>query len=58
MGKLVIQIPPEIEFMFRQEAAKRFGYRKGSLKKAIEEALKVWILLTPDEIENVLKRWE
>lgn len=35
----------EVEEKFRMLAMKKFGYGKGSLSKAMEEALRQWIKL-------------
>jgi hypothetical protein len=40
---LRVQINPEIEEMFREAAMKRFGYGKGALSKAAEEAILRWL---------------
>jgi len=41
---LRIQIDQELERRFRELAMRRFGYAKGSLSKAAEEALRNWVL--------------
>jgi len=43
MGQINVKIPDELEEKVRQIAAKKFGLRKGSLTKAIVEALKLWV---------------
>lgn len=43
MGRLPIKIPDDLEEKFRKEAGKRFGAKKGSLKKAIMEAIELWM---------------
>ncbi len=43
MGQLNVNIPDELEEKLRMMAAKKFGFKKGSLKKAIVEALEEWI---------------
>ncbi|MEM4577189.1 MAG: hypothetical protein QW701_07115 [Candidatus Nezhaarchaeales archaeon] len=43
MGKLNLTIEDEVERRFREAAFKKFGYKKGSLQKAVEEALNEWI---------------
>ena len=40
---LRVQINPELENRFRKLAMKRFGYGKGALSKAAEEAIRRWI---------------
>ncbi|MBW2672812.1 MAG: hypothetical protein JRD89_05240 [Deltaproteobacteria bacterium] len=43
MGKMIVTIDDDLEREFRIEVAKRFGGRRGDMKKAIEEAIKKWI---------------
>ena len=43
MGEIRGVISKEIEDKFRELAMKKFGYGKGSLSKALEEALRYWI---------------
>ena len=38
-----IQLPDELERLFREMAMKRFGYVKGSLSRAAEEAIRKWL---------------
>ncbi len=40
---LRVQINPEVEEKFREAAMKRFGYGKGALSKAAEEAILRWL---------------
>jgi len=40
---LRVQIDKKLEHRFRQLAMKRFGYSKGSLSRAAEEALTNWV---------------
>jgi hypothetical protein len=40
---LRVQINPEVEEKFREAAMKRFGYGKGALNKAAEEAILRWL---------------
>jgi hypothetical protein len=40
---LRVQIDPKIERKFREAAMKKFGYGKGALSKAAEEAILNWI---------------
>lgn len=37
------QVPEKIEREFRKLAMEKFGYGKGSLSKALEEAVKEWV---------------
>jgi hypothetical protein len=43
MGEVRGVVASEIEEKFRRLAMKKFGYRKGSLSKALEVALGNWI---------------
>jgi hypothetical protein len=38
-----IQLPAELEKMFRRMAMRRFGYKKGAISKAAEEAIRNWL---------------
>ncbi len=40
---LRVQIDPKLERKFRETAMKKFGYGKGALSKAAEEAILNWI---------------
>ena len=41
---LKVGIDPKLELKFREAAMKKFGYIKGSLQKAAEEAISNWIM--------------
>jgi hypothetical protein len=43
MGEVRGVVSGEVEKKFRKLAMKKFGYGKGSLSKALEEALGNWI---------------
>ena len=43
MGWIRGKIPNETDFLFRKIAMKKFGYKKGSLSQALEEAIFQWI---------------
>lgn len=43
MGKVVLTVSDELEARFREKAMKRFGYKRGAMKKAVEEALAKWL---------------
>jgi hypothetical protein len=43
MAGLRIQLPDELEKLFRKMAMKRYGYGKGSLSRAAEEAIQRWV---------------
>ncbi len=39
-----INLDNQKEKLFRERAMKKFGYRKGALSKALEEAVDMWLL--------------
>ena len=43
MARINLVIDDELDEQFRNEVAKRLGMKKGNLKTAIEEAIKMWI---------------
>jgi hypothetical protein len=43
MGEIRGVVSKDSEEKFRKLAMKKFGYGRGSLSKAIEEALEIWI---------------
>lgn len=43
MARINLVIDDEIDKQFRDEVAKRLGMKKGNIKIAIEEAMKLWI---------------
>ena len=43
MGKLNIKVKDDIDKRFRREIFNRKGMKKGNLKKAVEEAMNLWI---------------
>jgi len=43
------QVKEELERRFREAAMKKFGYGKGSLSRAAEEALQKWLLSVSGE---------
>ena len=44
MGRITVVISDEMEKKLRLEALERYGGRKGDLSRAVEEAIKNWIL--------------
>jgi hypothetical protein len=46
---LRVQINPHLEQKFREAAMKRFGYGKGALSKAAEEAIINWVSTAENE---------
>lgn len=43
MAGLRIQLSDRLERLFREMAMKRFGYGKGSISRAAEEAIQNWV---------------
>ena len=43
MGKLNIKVREDLDATFRREVFKRRGMKKGNIKKAVEEAMILWI---------------
>ena len=43
MGRIDVQLPDQLEKEFRLEIGKRFGMKKGNLRKAVEQAIRQWI---------------
>lgn len=43
MAGIRVQLPDDLEKKFRETAMKCFGYGKGALSKAAEEAFRNWI---------------
>jgi len=43
MGRLNVYLPDELEERFRKEVGRRFGAKRGNLKKALVEAVELWI---------------
>lgn len=44
MAGLRIQLSDKLEKLFREMAMKRYGYGKGSLSRAAEEAIQRWVV--------------
>lgn len=42
MGNMNLDISDEIENKLRKRAAEKFGFKKGNLSKAVEEAINKW----------------
>jgi hypothetical protein len=43
MGKITFNLDDDIEKRFKEEVFKRLGMKKGNIKKALEEAISLWI---------------
>lgn len=63
MGELKIKISDDVEKAFRKLAMRKFGYQKGSMSGAAQEAIEEWIFSGEsdqkeqfwDSLEGVLK---
>jgi Arc/MetJ-type ribon-helix-helix transcriptional regulator len=44
MGRISVELPDEVEKQLRLRTVERFGGKKGDLSKAIEEAVRTWIV--------------
>lgn len=44
---LYIELERGLENQFREKAMKQFGYSKGALKEAVQEAVELWLTLRP-----------
>jgi len=52
MGKITVEIDDELEKQLRHLIIDVYGTRKGALKIAVEEALKMWIEKKRKEINT------
>jgi len=43
MGRIIVNIPDELEKHLRIKTVERFGGKKGDLSRAVEAAVKTWI---------------
>lgn len=43
MGRLLVVIDDDLEEEFRKIVAKIYGFKKGALSRAIEEAIRLWL---------------
>jgi len=41
--RIVVDIDDELGKAFRKKILDRFGTKKGALRKAVEEAIKIWM---------------
>ena len=46
---LMVQLDEKLEQHFRKHAMKKFGYGKGAIKEAVEDAVRLWMYSTEDE---------
>ncbi|MEK6853726.1 MAG: hypothetical protein AABX60_00180 [Nanoarchaeota archaeon] len=47
MGDIKIKLSDEVEMFFRKNAMEAFGYSRGSLSSAAEQAIKHWVASRP-----------
>lgn len=43
MGRMQIIISDELENKLRKKAAEKFGFKKGSISEAVEQAILEWL---------------
>lgn len=43
MGRTTVDLPDDLEQKFRTQIVKKYGGEKGALKKAVKEAVELWI---------------
>jgi len=44
LGRISVDTPDELEKQLRIKTVERFGGKKGDLSKAVEEAIRTWII--------------
>jgi len=44
LGRVSVDLPDELEKQLRFKTVERFGGKKGDLSKAVEEAIRTWIV--------------
>jgi len=44
LGRISVDLPDELEKQLRIKTVERFGGKKGDLSKAVEEAIRTWII--------------
>jgi hypothetical protein len=44
MGRINVELPDELEKKLRFKTIERFGGKKGDLSRAVEEAIKTWVV--------------
>jgi len=44
LGRISVDLPDELEKQLRLKTVERFGGKKGDLSKAVEEAIRKWIV--------------
>lgn len=55
--QLTVDVPDDLIFLFRREASAKFRYKRGYIKKAVQEAMIDWLRKEGVEyIENGVKK--
>jgi hypothetical protein len=44
MGRIGVDLPDELEKQLRIKTVQKFGGKKGDLSRAVEDAIKTWVL--------------
>lgn len=44
MGRISVDLPDELEKQLRLKTVEKFGGKKGDLSRAVEDAIKTWIV--------------
>jgi len=44
MGRISVEVSDELEKKLRFKTIERFGGKKGDLSRAVEEAIKTWVV--------------
>ncbi len=44
MGRISVDLPDELEKQLRLKTVEEFGGKKGDLSRAVEDAIKTWII--------------
>ncbi len=44
MGRISVDLPDELEKQLRIKTVQKFGGKKGDLSRAVEDAIKTWVI--------------
>lgn len=44
MGRISVDLPDELEKQLRIKTVQKFGGKKGDLSRAVEDAIKIWVI--------------
>lgn len=50
--RVIAALPEELENEFRQAAMKKFGMKRGYLKKAFNEAIETWLKIEKEKTKG------